>query len=255
MDPNLEAPELWPGVQNALAAELQAALNGRRQPTYVAMLEATTVYEVVEASTVHRTRPDGSVHRSELAGGTAALPVTDLSPAPVTSEVPMEPPLELFSVEIRRSHVGTLVTVFEILSPANRRPGDPAHDDYRRKRRDLLLSQVHLLEIDLLRVGERPPLARPVPPAPYYVTLSRSERRPHVEVWPIQLGDRLPTVPVPLLAPDPDAPLDLEAMIASVYDRGAFGRVVDYAQPPPPPPLTAAEAAWLDGVRRGGGGS
>jgi Protein of unknown function (DUF4058) len=105
-----------------------------------------------------------------------------------------------------------------------------------------------LLEIDLLRGGERPPLERPVPSAAYYVVLSRAERRPRVDVWPIQLWDRLPVLPVPLLEPDPDVALDLGAAVASVYERGAYTQQIDYRQSAPPPPLTNAEAEWLAGL-------
>lgn len=103
-----------------------------------------------------------------------------------------------------------------------------------------------MIEIALLRGGERPPLERPVPPAPYYVTLSRINRRPYVEVWPIQLREKLPVLPVPLLEPDPDVPLELGTVVAAVYERGAYARLIDYHQPPPPPVLSDAEAAWLD---------
>jgi Protein of unknown function (DUF4058) len=99
----------------------------------------------------------------------------------------------------------------------------------------------------------------PVPPAPYYVVLSRAERRPTVDVWPIQLPDPLPTLPVPLLEPDPNVPLELGAVVASVYERGAFEREIDYKQPPPPPPLSAEEATrvetLLDDYRRHAQGS
>jgi len=154
MDPYLESPDLWPGVHNALAAEIQAILNGLMQPDYVAMLEAHLVYEVVEVSAVRRARPDISVLHSEPAGsGGLAMPAMAAAPAPVVSAVPLELPLELFSVEIRRSHVGTLVTMIEILSPTNKRPGEQALEDHRRKRRDLLRTQVHLLEIDVSFLG------------------------------------------------------------------------------------------------------
>jgi hypothetical protein len=159
--------------------------------------------------------------------------------------VALEIPLRLHRVEVRATDQQQLVTVIESLSPVNKRPGHQAHLAYHRKRRNLLHSEVHLLEIDLLRGGERPPLARPVPPAAYYVVLSRAERRPRVDVWPIQLSDRLPVLPVPLLAPDPDVPLDLGATVASVYERGAYAQQIDYQQSPPPPPLANAEADWL----------
>ncbi|WP_322797967.1 DUF4058 family protein [Thermoflexus sp.] len=162
----------------------------------------------------------------------------------------MEVPLRLYSVEIRKADTEQLVTVIEILSPVNKRAGHEAHQEYRRKRRDLLRSSVHRMEIDLLRGGERPPLEDPVPPAPYYVVLSRADRRPTVEVWPILLWDPLPVLPVPLLEPDPDAPLDLGAVVAAVYERGAYGVQIDYRQPPPPPPLSEAEQAWLEAQLR-----
>jgi Protein of unknown function (DUF4058) len=53
---------------------------------------------------------------------------------------------------------------------------------------------------------------------------------------------------VPLLAPDPDVPLDLGAAVASVYERGAYIQQIDYRQSTPPPPLANAEAEWLAGL-------
>ena len=89
------------------------------------------------------------------------------------------------------------------------------------------------------------PLSKPIRYAAYYVVLSRSNRRPRVEVWPIQIWEKLPTIPVPLLPPDPDFPLDLNSVVASVYERGAYDRIIDYRQLPPPP-LTNEESQWLD---------
>ena len=76
--------------------------------------------------------------------------------------------------------------------------------------------------------------------------LSRFEDRPRAEVWPIQLQDPLPVLPVPLLEPDPDAPLNLAGIVKAVYERGGYASLIDYSQPPPPPPLPDADAAWLD---------
>jgi hypothetical protein len=67
-------------------------------------------------------------------------------------------------------------------------------------------------------------------------------------VWPIQLADRLPVLPVPLLEPDPDVPLDLGAVVASVYERGAYASQINYQQPPPPPALSKPEADWLEAL-------
>jgi hypothetical protein len=216
MDPYIEHPNLWPDFHSDLASEIRARLNQVIQPRYFARLTPYVTYEVIEI-------------------------------------VPLELPLRLVSVEIRTSDEHQLITVIEILSPVNKSPGHEAYLDYHRKRRDLLRSAAHLMEIDLLRGGKRPPLERPVPPAPYYVVLSRADRRPTVEVWPIQLADKLPVLPVPLLEPDPDVALDLGAAVAAVYERGAYGQQIDYRQPPPSSPLSQAEAAWLDGLLRESG--
>src|SRR5438132_1584426 len=82
---------------------------------------------------------------------------------------------------------------------------------------NLLAGSVHLMEIDLLRKGLRVPSRESLPPSPYYVFLSRVERRPLMDVWPITLREPLPRVPVPLLPGDEDIPLDLQAALSTVY--------------------------------------
>lgn len=250
MDPYIESPELWSDFHNNLASESQAYLNRHIQPHYFARLTPYVTYEVVEIGQVYGVRPDVGVWHLEPAPAAATASVATIPAAPVESLVALEIPLRLHRVEIRTTAQQQLVTVIEILSPVNKRPGHQAYRAYRRKRRDLLHSDVHLLEIDLLRGGERPPLERPVPAAAYYVVLSRAERRPKVDVWPIQVWDPLPVLPVPLLAPDPDVALGLGMAVASVYERGAYAQQIDYHQPPPPPSLTSAETEWLAGLLR-----
>ena len=250
MDPYIERPELWPDFHNNLASEMQAHLNQRFQPRYVARLTPYVTYDILEVATMHSIRPDVGVWQptpplGQLGGGTLTI-----TPAPVMSIVPMEVPLQLLTVEIRMVDTDLLVTTIEILSPVNKRRGHDAHIDYQRKRRDLLRSAVHFMEIDLLRAGERFPLERPIPIAPYYVFLSRADRRPRIEVWPLSLKDKLPTLPVPLLEPDPDVPLDLGATFASVYERAAYGAQIDYHRSPPPPALAEPDANWVDSFLR-----
>jgi hypothetical protein len=255
MDPYLEAPRRWLDFHNDLAAEIRAALNRSLDPHYLASLTSSVAYEVVEIARHRTVQPDVSVWESSPAPDRPSATVTAIAPAPVESSIPLEVPILLYRVEIRTVAEEQLVTVIEILSPSNKRAGHEDTEEYRRKRRDFLRSSVHLMEIDLLRGGQRPPLVEPVPPAPYYVVLSRVNRRPTVEVWPIQLAYSLPLVPVPLLEPDPDVPLDLQAAVASVYERGAYSRAVDYQSPPPPPPLSEEEAEWVAQLLRGHHGS
>jgi hypothetical protein len=105
------------------------------------------------------------------------------------------------------------------------------------KRRRLLLSNSHLLEIDLVRRGKRVPVRDPLPAAPYFVLLSRVETRPVLDVWPIGFSDPLPSVPVPLLPGDADVMLDRQLALTNVYDQGGRGDPVArvgnrLAQPP-----------------------
>ena len=250
MDPYIESPELWSDFHNDLASEMRAQLNRTIQPNYFARLTPYVTYEVIEVGKTYGIRPDVGVWRLQTPPPESTAAVATMTPAPVESRVALDIPLRLHRVEIRATATQELVTVIEILSPVNKRPGHDAYRDYQRKRRDLLRSPVHLLELDLLRGGERPPLEEPVPRAPYYVILSRADHRPTVAVWPIQFADSLPVLPVPLLEPDPDARLDLAAAAVSVYDRGAYASQIDYHQPPPPPALSEAELVWLDRLLR-----
>jgi hypothetical protein len=258
MDPYIEQRNIWVDFHADLASEIRAQLNAQIRPTYFARLTPYSTYEVVEIaqSRIHAIRPDvGVLHRREppVHAGPKGRPVAVLDVAididgvaPVESMVALEAPLEILSVEILQTDNEVLVTAIEILSPVNKQPGHDAHADYLRKRRELLRSDVHLIEIDLLRGGERPPLEAPVPPAPYYITLSRAQRRPFVVVWPIPLNARLPTIPVPLNAPDPDVPLKLNEIVVAVYERGGYDVQIDYRQPPPPPDLWPEEVAWVE---------
>ena len=62
---------------------------------------------------------------------------------------------------------------------------------------------------------------------------------------PSNLAARLPVLPVPLSAPDPDVPLDLGTIVPAVYERGGYVTRIDYRQPVPPSPLTPEQHAWV----------
>jgi hypothetical protein len=93
----------------------------------------------------------------------------------------------------------------------------------------------------------------PLPEADYFILLSRAEDRPQTEVWPLTLDQPLPPVPVPLLAKDPDARLDLGKVFSAVYDEGRYGFLIAYSKPPDVP-LSPRATSWakklLAGTRR-----
>ena len=99
------------------------------------------------------------------------------------------------------------------------------------------------MEIDLLRTGQRVPTQPPLPPAPYFVFVSRAKQRPFMDVWPIQLHMRLPIVPVPLLAEDPDTTFDLQLALNSGYDALRYDLLIDYTRLPEVP-FEGVSAGW-----------
>lgn len=145
----------------------------------------------------------------------------------------MPEPVKEQRIEIRQVETGELVTAIEVLSPVNKRRGYDAYKGYHRKRQDLLRTEVNLLEIDLLRAGERPPLLTPLPDEPYFIFLHRGMWKGRVEIWPLPLQKPLPVVPIPPLEPDPDVALDFNQAIHTVYERTSYDLLIDYTQPPP----------------------
>lgn len=247
MDPYLEQSKLWVDFHNRLADEMGARLNTQIRPGYFARLTPYTTYEAIEIgqTTQRAIRPDVGVMQPEAAqlvpsAGVAVLEIDK----PVESEIDLAASVDLLSVEIYNSDE-TLITAIEILSPVNKRIGHKGFTDYERKREELLQSSAHLIEIDFLREGTRPRLSRPVPITSYYIMLSRVARRPKVDVWPVPIAAKLPNIPVPLRAPDPDATLDMSSVMATVYERGAYDIQIDYTQPVPPPEISADEQAWV----------
>jgi hypothetical protein len=81
-----------------------------------------------------------------------------------------------------------------------------------------------------------------MPACDYCAVVSRYERRPKAEFWPIQLRDRLQEIPIPLRHGDADARLDLQQVLHRIYD--AAGYVYHICAGPPKPALSATDAAW-----------
>ncbi len=235
MDPYLEGP-LWTTLHFTFSAEIVRQLAPRLRPRYLVFPVERFVMEMPESISISAgpTCPDIGVARRDRfsSGGGAAVAV---APAPLEINTLMPTPVPHVTIEIRDAAKRQLVTIIEILSPTNKR--DEGRQEYLAKRRRILLSSAHLLEIDLLREGERLPMQQPLPPVPYFVFLSRTERRPLTEIWPIRLNESLPTISVPLLPGDADAPLDLQAAFTATYDLIGYDLAVDYQQPPTIPSL------------------
>lgn len=244
MDPYLESAHLWEDFHARLATEIADQLTPRLRPRYVAALTPRIVYDEVVIQQPRVAKPDVGVHRTSDKSSAPAAAL--ISPPVLVGLAAIEEPMREQSIEIRAVPAGELVAAIEILSPVNKRAGHEAHIAYHRKRRSLIRADVHLLEIDLLRAGRRPPrLVTPLPDAPYFVFLSRAGRGASVEIWPMSFREQLPVVPVPLLEPDPDAPLHLGQATRAIYDRAAYDLRINYRELPPEPKFSDTDLAWI----------
>jgi hypothetical protein len=256
MDPYLEG-EMWQEFHDRLANQLSTQLMPLLSPKYVALLAKRYVVSNPALSVMDLDEPREQVFYPDLhvvetttpasptpagSGATVAAPTTEMVSLPV-EEVP------LLSLEIRDVAERRLVTIVEILSPVNKY--GEGFGEYVQRRSGLLNTKTHLLEIDLLRRGARLPLQGAFPPAAYYVFLSRWQRRPVTQVWAVALRERLPVVPLPLLPPDPDVPLDLQAAVDACFDLVGYERLLNYNASPPPPELSPEDATWVDTTLRG----
>ena len=115
----------------------------------------------------------------------------------------------------------------------------------------LYASGVHMLEIDLLRTGQRPSSYHALPKwAHYFVMLVRADQT-KTQVWALTVRDKLPTLPVPLKSPDPDIRLDLGKALDDAANLGDYGESINYQEEPPLPAFTGEDCEWLQGVLRG----
>jgi len=143
-------------------------------------------------------------------------------------------------IEIRDRRSRELVCVVELLSPSNKRPGSN-REQYLAKRRQILNSPAHLVEIDLLRDGEPMP-SEDRPPCTYSIMVSRAIDRPEAGFWSIGLRDRLPSIPIPLRPPHTNAWLDIQALLHRVYDAAGYQLYI--YEGTPSPGLSQDDIAW-----------
>lgn len=201
MDPYLEDPAVWPDFHDRFAEQISAVLNETLPAPYYAQLRQRE--EIGIAGESYRSIiPDVSVHRDTqqpvVRRTSASSPrvVVSESIEIVTDELP-----EVNYIEIVDSGSNDeVVTLIEILSPSNKAFGSD-RDQYLRKRNDILQSESSLIEIDLLREGDRTLYGAAAwdrirsldPPPEYLVFVSRA--------WKPRIGGGGQLFPVPITEP------------------------------------------------------
>ena len=150
---------------------------------------------------------------------------------------------------IRSRESAEVVTVIELLSPANKRRGGDGRREYLSKREQILESPTHLVELDLLRGGLRLPIVEPLPRADYFCIVSKAWSRPRAELYSWSMQQRLPTIPIPLKRGDGNASVKLQEVFNTVYDRAGYDLSVNYQADLDPVPDEETKT-WLRTVQR-----
>lgn len=213
MDPFLEHAKLWPAFQHQVLACL---------------------YQILLPGLVDR-------YRARV--GTRSY----TSEMPLFTSILRETYTEEF-IEIRNRTDGRLVTLVEVVSPANKTTpaGRTAYLD---KRKESLVCRAGVVEIDLVLQG-KPTLTYSrdgLPEYDYAVTVTRSTAPDRYEIYTATLQKRLPKFKVPLAPDDRDALLDLQSAFSRAYDIGNFAAQIDYNGSLPPDVMVGDNnATWMN---------
>lgn len=244
MDPFLEM-HLWRDFHSRFITDVADVLNETVQPRYFVQAEQRVFIEREVSGSGRSIWPDVHVREEDTRVGVSSngnTAAATLTPVRVTLPAPAER-RETFLI-IKEMPSRTVVTVLEILSPANKKRGSTGRKVYLKKREDILLGDVNLVEIDLLRGGKRMPMSGEIPPGDYCALVSKVQQQPTADLYSWTIHDPLPTIPIPLGKRDADVMLDLQIQFSRRFERAGYGRVIDYDQRLKPR-LSDADAAWV----------
>lgn len=246
MDPYLE--KHWRDVHARLVHDACNAIQGQLASDLRARIDERLIVErpLDQARAIH---PDVRVFERGQAGRPSA-PIGGVALAEPLVIAIDEPVAQRFVQIIDLSTGGRVVTVIEFLSPSNKVAG-MGRVQYQRKQQECRDADVNLVEIDLTRTGERELL---YPTAnlpsdyqtPYLACVYRGFGASRCEIYRMPLRERLPAIRIPLRPTDPDAVLDIQALVDQAYRDGRYDDI-DYSEPVRPP-LAPEDAAWADAL-------
>ena len=249
MDPYLESR--WGDVHQRLITYSADQLAAQLPDDLRARVEERVFVET-EAEQVRRIVPDVQVAHYPI-GGVGGYTLSETGVAGVAEPTAFlledETVTESY-VEIRERAGGRVVTVIEFLSPGNKAGGE-GQRLYLQKQREILRSETNLVEVDLVRLGQRvlafPEHCIPSPHRFDYLACVRCAwSKRGRELYAMPLRQRLPTIAIPLRQPDRPVRLDLQALIDQCYANGRHDDL-DYTGPPSPP-LAADDHAWAEAL-------
>jgi Protein of unknown function (DUF4058) len=250
VDPYLEARGRWSDFHPRFLTHLCEAISEHLPESYIAQMEEQVRLGRPGDRPGPNIRPDAGILRREgpARGGRLGPAVALMEPISVEleSDYSEEPPQ--IWIEIRKLPDLELVTLIELLSPSNKAGWD--RNDFLARRSELLKRPIHLVELDFLLEGQRLPMRGPMPAGVAYAIVSRVEDRPTAQVYAWTLHDPLPTIAIPLAAPDPDIAVALAAPYTTAYERSRYGLILRYDRPLDLR-IAAENRAWAEALARG----
>lgn len=250
MNPYLEQPAFWSSFHTRLMVAIADTIEPQLGSHYYVDVETRTYQSDESDEEILIGIPDAIVFAKQpdpSAPEVPAAPETMVAtqPRPETVAVPMPIEIKERYLEVREMGTDAVIAVIELLSPKNKRAGE-GRTAYEKKRRLILGSETHLVELDLLR-GAKPMSILGVRSAsPYRILISRSQQRPKAELYGITLQQALPSFPIPLKLDEAEPIVPLQAVFDQVYERARYDTRIDYHQPVPPPNLSEADQLWVD---------
>jgi hypothetical protein len=244
MDPYLEDPAFWQDFHRSFITYCRDALLDSLPDAYEARIDEQVRLIEHNEERITTRLPDVAITRHSNPGKARAITST----GSIATLEPVIIPMPIQAEEVRESWIEilhrpdrSLVTVIEVLSPANK--NGMGYWEYRNKRLNLLEQRANRVELDLLLRGRRNELRNPLPEGDYYAYVVRAQTRTSVDVYAWSLRNPLPTIPVPLKLPDPDIGLNIAEVFAVTYERGRYRRSLPY-QAPPQVPLEGESMKW-----------
>jgi hypothetical protein len=252
MDPYLEQPAFWSSFHSRLIVAIADAIAPDLRPHYYVEVETRSYMDTPDGALLIGI-PDAVVLKDSQSerrlGKFSDKPVLSDNasvalkrpPLPVTLPMPVE--VKERYLEIREVSDDTVITVIEILSPANKRRGK-GRDTYEAKRLAVLGSASHLVEIDLLR-GDLPlPINSTHGLSDYYVLVSVASQKPRAQLYPFTIRETFPDFLMPLKQVNEAIPVDMQHIFQGVCERASYDLRINYTQPIPPPALSEQDQDW-----------
>ncbi len=213
MNPYLEHPRVWADFHNTYVPALRAELQPKLVTEFYAQIQVhsySTEWIGSDLEIVHGSKYDDALEERYC------------------------------YLEIINLKTDKLISVIEVMTPTIK-IGTMNRGSYLDACRKHIESGVNVIELDLLRAGKRL-LGSALPSCDYCAIVCRKSRSTEAHVWPVELRQTLPTIPIPLTSEAPEVELDLQAVLHRIYDEGGYGHRI-YRRSPVPR-LTPQDAHW-----------